>query len=129
MKLYLAGPMRGYPDFNFAAFDKAALELRAAGYNVFNPAERDRSAYGPGFNKSPKGDLQDLASSGFSLRDALDADLAWICQHAEGVALLPGWGDSLGAQAEVRVAMALGIPYNWVSQWIADASKLIPASA
>ena len=37
--LYIAGPMRGYPDHNFPAFRAAAAALRRAGYGVVNPAE------------------------------------------------------------------------------------------
>ena len=40
MQLYLAGPMRSIKDFNFPAFNAAAAKLRAAGHEVFNPAEK-----------------------------------------------------------------------------------------
>ena len=42
--LYLAGPMRGYPRFNFDAFDKARHALRLRGYAVLCPAELDVEA-------------------------------------------------------------------------------------
>ncbi len=45
-KVYLAGPMRGLPLFNFPAFADAAAKLRAQGYDVFSPAERDEQVYG-----------------------------------------------------------------------------------
>jgi hypothetical protein len=73
MKVYLAGPMRGYPEFNFPAFNLAAAKLRAAGYVV------------------------------------LGEDMAWICAHAEAIALLPGWENSKGATAERATAIALGL--------------------
>ena len=44
MKVYIAGPMSGYPDMNGPAFDKKADELRAQGYEVVNPASRVRFA-------------------------------------------------------------------------------------
>ncbi len=42
MNLYLAGPMRGIPGFNFPKFDEVAATLRFIGHTVFSPAEHDR---------------------------------------------------------------------------------------
>lgn len=56
------------------------------------------------------GDLADIEHTGFDLREALGWDLAWIAEHADAVAVLPGWEDSKGAKAEVATAHALGIP-------------------
>lgn len=124
MRLYLAGPMRGYPHFNFPAFDAAAAQLRAAGYDVFNPADRDRSVHGPDLaDAALTGDETQIeASHGFSLREALGADTAWICAHADGVAVLTGWEKSSGATAEVALARALGLPVNFVSHWVSEAA-------
>ncbi|MDP4455455.1 DUF4406 domain-containing protein, partial [Escherichia coli] len=38
MKIYIAGPMTGYPDYNRAAFNAKASELMAEGHIVLNPA-------------------------------------------------------------------------------------------
>lgn len=43
MRIYLAGPMTGYPDNNRAAFAKYAQLLRYRGYEVVNPGEFDQS--------------------------------------------------------------------------------------
>lgn len=109
MKVYLAGPMRGIPEFNFPAFHTAAKFLRSAGYTVFNPAERDEAAHGKGVNASATGDLKDIEHTGFSLREALHADTTFICLEAQGIALLPGWENSKGARAELALAEALGL--------------------
>jgi predicted RNase H-like HicB family nuclease len=107
MKIYLAGPMQGYKDFNFPAFMEAATTLRAQGHSVFNPAERDVAAHGDSF-ASATGNLQDIQHTGFSLRDALYHDTKFICLEAEAIALLPGWENSKGARAEHALAVALG---------------------
>lgn len=111
MRLYLAGPMRNIPEFNFPSFAAAAAKLRAQGYTVFSPAERDLATYGMDLATSnPTGDIG-LATqqTGFSLREALAADTDYICRHADAVALLPGWEHSSGARAEKALAEALGL--------------------
>lgn len=126
MKLYLAGPMTGIEHFNFPAFDAAAKHLRDAGHTVFNPADNDREN---GFDgKSAAGDPVEAAAKGFDLRTALKQDLSWICDHAEGIALLPGWEESRGARAEVALGRALGIEakLHWVF-WHPVATQFVAA--
>lgn len=112
-KLYLAGPMRNYKDFNFPMFHKATAILRGMGFHVFSPAENDESKFGAEAFKTETGDDAALAAlaakTGFTLRDALGDDTAWICKHADGIALLPGWRNSSGAMAEYTLASALGL--------------------
>jgi Domain of unknown function (DUF4406) len=111
MKIYLAGPMRGIREFNFPAFYAAAAKLRAEGHEVFSPAERDNEKHGVDISKGNARGDERLATEqhGFNLRDALGDDLAWICAHADGIALLPGWEVSKGANAERATAIALGL--------------------
>jgi hypothetical protein len=80
--------MRGIPELNFPVFHEAAALLRSQGHEVFSPAEID----------NPTDD-----------RKALEIELAWICRHAEAIALLPGWENSRGAKAERAVGEALGL--------------------
>jgi hypothetical protein len=106
MKVYLAGPMRGIPHFNFPAFHSAAEYLREQGYDVVSPAEMDQgdpllsaaiAAAGPPWDNVPGYTFMD-----FMLRDlrALDG--------VEGIVLLPGWGASRGAHVELAYARATG---------------------
>lgn len=99
MKVYIAGPMTGYRDYNFPAFDVAAKRLRDCGYAVVNPADLDRER---GFDPS-----LDEADAAF-LRNALQRDLSAICD-CDGVAVLDGWQQSLGACIEVALAVRLGL--------------------
>lgn len=111
MKIYLAGPMRGIPHFNFPAFMAAAEKLRSEGHTVFNPAERDNEKHGADISKLnvTGSEAEATKTYGFSLREALGADLEWICAEAEAIALLPGWEKSKGANAEKATADALGL--------------------
>lgn len=109
MKIYIAGPMRGIPEFNFPAFFAAEDKLKADGHEVFNPASRDNKRHGTDLSKgNATGDeVQAVAQHGFSLREALNDDTTWITLYAEGIALLPGWQNSKGAFAEKALADAL----------------------
>jgi hypothetical protein len=111
MKIYVAGPMRGIPEFNFPAFHAASDKLRAEGHFVFSPAEKDNERHGTDISKGNANGCEEAAAKehGFNLREALGVDLGWICAEAEAIALLPGWENSKGAKAEKAAAEALGL--------------------
>ena len=93
MRIYLSGPMRSYPEFNYPAFHKAAVELRGAGHTVWSPAEND---------------TWDGTESG--MFRTINMDLSVVVNWAEAVVVLPGWTDSTGARAEVFTAFWAEIP-------------------
>lgn len=90
MKIYIAGPMRGHPGYNFDAFNDAAIWLRAQGHEVYNPAELPGQQFTDATN-----------------REALAIELAWIARHADAIYMLRGWEQSRGAMAEWALARAL----------------------
>lgn len=111
-KVYVAGPMRGYPKFNFPAFDAAAEYMRTvfAG-EVVNPADHDRKVYPdieswPGF---ATGDVDQCPK--FSFAAAMKWDLQQVLE-SDDVFVLPGWEKSTGARHEVTVALTAGIPVH-----------------
>lgn len=108
-RIYLAGPMTGIPHFNYPAFHAAAAGLRAEGHTVFNPAEHDTEMFGKDISNPTGCAEQAVRDHGFDRRAALKADLSWICDNAEAIALLPGWERSSGANAELALAKALGV--------------------
>lgn len=115
-RIYLAGPMRGLPDFNFPAFHQMAWKLRRIGWEVFNPAENDEKQYGAGVMKSATGDEAEVEKTvGFNLRLALKQDLSWIADNATAIVLMPGWRKSKGAIAEFALARALNLEVWLVS--------------
>jgi hypothetical protein len=111
MKVYIAGPMRGIPEFNFPAFFAAEDYLKEQGHVCFNPARRDNDRHGADLSKgNATGDEAVAAAQhGFSLREALRDDTQWISMEAEAIALLPGWQNSKGARAEKALAEALNL--------------------
>ena len=98
MNLYLSGPMAGYPDHNFPAFEKARVKLRNAGYLVTCPAELGKH-------------------DGWSWSDYLRRDIK-VMMDCEAVALLEGWENSKGAQLETHVASVLGFRIEPVEFWL-----------
>jgi hypothetical protein len=105
VKIYLAGPMTGLPDFNFPAFDAAAAVLEAEGHDVANPAQMDRDV---GFDPSSTSVSKEF------LRDALRRDLSAICD-ADAIAMLPGWEKSGGARVEWTLACHLGLEVRYLA--------------
>lgn len=101
MKVYLAGPMRGYERYNFPAFEEAAKELRDVPIEVLSPAEHDLER---GFDP----DLS-LEENNFSMEASMEWDLAAVLE-SDAVVVLPGWQKSTGVGHEVAVARATGRP-------------------
>lgn len=89
MRLYIAGPMTGYPESNYPAFHAAARLLRFFGYQVENPAENPEPPCGTW-----------LGYMRMALRQISTVD---------GVVMLPGWIWSRGARIEWLLAKLLGL--------------------
>ena len=110
-KIYVAGPMRGYEQFNFPAFAAATDYFRSLGWEVLNPAEKDDEVHGKEMaTTNLTGSIEEAEKNfGFSLRDALAYDLSWICKNATHIYMLKGWEKSRGAMAEHATAVALDL--------------------
>lgn len=109
-KLYLSGPMSGLPEFNYPAFEEATQCLRAAGYDVVSPHELDREA---GVDPNVEFTHTDRIA-------AMKRDLIAVLE-SDGVAVLPAWKASTGAQAEVATAHSISLPVQYVEAWEAAA--------
>lgn len=97
-RLYVAGPMSGYPKNNYPAFNEVASKLRNLGYEVTNPAE-----YGFG-------------SGRVHYTDLLREDLRLMLE-CDGVATIDHWWESNGARNEVQVAGLLKMPVRSWIEW------------
>jgi hypothetical protein len=97
--VYIAGPMRGYPQANAPAFDEARDTLIERDAVPVSPIDLDRAdGMVPG---EPLTDEQ--------LRQCLIRDCC-VLLNADAVILLAGWSDSAGAKAEYMLAAAASIP-------------------
>lgn len=103
--IYIAGPMTGLPEFNFPAFNRIAAEFRAAGWTVFNPAEKE-SEKGLDDEARKTGDAAAAIAKGFDFREVYKWDVEKVIE-ADAIYMLPGWEKSAGACGEYYVAMAL----------------------
>lgn len=99
MRIYIAGPMSGRPEFNYPAFFRAADALAAVGHEPINPAR----------SEGREGCKTWLDYMRAALRDIADAD---------AVALLPGWDESRGATVERNLAVSLDLPVRTLEAWL-----------
>lgn len=105
MRVYLAGPMRGLPGWNFAEFDRVEKLWTAAGHQVFSPARTCRAlGYAP-----PEGSSSDSHVDRQHLLHVIQTDLACI-YACDAVVVLDGWESSRGATVEVALAQFLNLP-------------------
>ncbi len=100
MKVYLSGPMKGYPESNFPAFHAHAAALRARGIEVVNPAEIN-----------VKGAENDAGFYNACLRADLKAMM-----DCDAIALMRGWERSNGANLELHVAHRVGMSVLFVDE-------------
>lgn len=106
MSVYLSGPMRGIPRFNFPAFYEAEAFLGRLGMDVVNPAKHDIQMY-PDIESWPGFETGDIAQCPqFDVRRAIMWDLEQVAD-CTSIAVLPGWQSSKGANLEVSLARLL----------------------
>jgi len=102
-KIYLAGPITGYPERNLGEFIKWEQKLLGTGAEVFNPRTSGASKL------VDSGVLTGNAAS----RRCMEVDLTWICQNATSIFFLRGWEGSPGARAEHALAVCLGLHIHY----------------
>lgn len=92
MKIYIAGPVSGLPNYNRPAFDECESKLISLGYEVVNPHK-----------------ICDCLDPTFDSH----ADYMKICLHGlldcDAIVFLDGYQDSKGSKIEAIVALHTGI--------------------
>lgn len=107
--VYIAGPMRGVPFYNFPAFDVARNLWEDEGYNVISPADLDRKA---GFDPIDNPGQDWNEDKGEVIKRDILAILETLKPNtADAIALLPGWEASKGAAVEVALGQFLGLGF------------------
>lgn len=88
---YISGPMAGYPENNFPAFEAAQAWCVEAGLTVLSP----HTIAHP---------------EGSEWADFLRRDIEQMLAHCNALILLRGWPQSKGARLELATALALDWP-------------------
>lgn len=106
--IYIAGPMSGYPNFNFESFNQAADYLKyVRGYDVvWNPAAKDSENGILELEAAKTGDDHALMDTGWSFEEAFLWDVTKVIQ-SRAIYMLKGWEQSMGAAAEHAVAVSM----------------------
>jgi hypothetical protein len=117
LTVYVAGPMRGYPFYNFPAFDAAKQMLERLGMRVVSPADHDREL---GFNPTA-----DMDVSKHPEKNVLDIGevLLWDLQQVKEcdmLFMLNGWDKSQGARLEHDLGRALGKDFMFETEGVAQ---------
>ena len=111
-RLYISGPVTGRPYDNEAAFREAQTRLFGAGYGALIPHDLV-------LPEDPRETAMLLRIHDLTALDK-DSGCMSISPLYDGLALLPGWGQSEGAKLEKAVAEACGIPVKTVDEWIEE---------
>lgn len=98
MRIFISGPMSGYENDNKEMFDSAEKLLTELGYSAFNPS---CIRFGEEWTRNDKSAI----------------DIA-ILSRCDGILLLPGWKDSVGATVEYSYALGCGKKIlDWEEMW------------
>lgn len=102
--IYVSGPMTGIPLNNVPAFNEAAAKLRKKGYRVVNPAELDAGEPCTTWEECLRRDIRALS-------------------RCTGIATLPGWTKSRGANLEVYIGKALSFDVHPLTHFLKKRRK------
>lgn len=96
-RLYIAGPMTGYPEANYPAFNEVERMLVGRGWEIVNPATC-------------------VTGNEAHYVDFIREDLRMMLD-CHGVVTLDNWWESVGARNEVQVAGLLKMPIRPWEDW------------
>jgi len=104
MRVYIAGPIAGYPDGNKIAFQQAAQRLMELGHTPVDPHLIPTIHDGMACIGTATGREKDPHLDGCYYR----TDIIFMLMTCEAIVMLPGWEDSKGATLERAIADTIG---------------------
>ena len=109
MKVYIAGPMTGFPVYNLAAFREAAFKWELAGHEVETPFDANSRVWRRHHGRDFDPHLDTCEWDDPLLREMFAEDVA-VLLASDAMALLEGWENSRGATLERTIADRFNIP-------------------
>lgn len=106
-RVYIAGPMSGYPEHNFPAFERAILHLKNRGYLPVSPHLIDPTHVGE--CRIGNGAKYRVGANGHMESCHLLADIKQLV-HCDAIYMLKGWEASFGSELELTCAKRFGFP-------------------
>mgnify|MGYP001194661752 CR=1 FL=1 len=115
--IYVAGPMRGYPNWNYDSFNAAEKVLSTLGWRVINPANLDANYEETAdLDSTPESfDPNDSNKDHEVIRKIMKRDCDVICDECDAIYLLTGWEKSKGALCEKWLCECLGVDVYYES--------------
>ena len=109
--IYVAGPMRGYPDWNYCAFNSTEKMLADRGWKVINPASLDSNyEETAGMETTPESFDPDKNEDEHAvIRKIMKRDCDVVCDECDAIFMLDGYRGSKGAMTEMWLAKSLGL--------------------
>lgn len=106
MKVYIAGPMTGKPEYNHAEFMRAAGLWAAAGHTPITPFAANNIVFLRRYGRLFDPSLDACEYGDDVMLECVAEDMRILCE-ADAIALLPGWSQSKGALVELALARNL----------------------
>lgn len=106
VKVYIAGPMAGIPQFNYPLFNLVDELLQRSGFETVNPARMDEyqdTAIAHSGDPATGLGVDPKSRAAFLKRDF------YYLSQCDGIVMLPGWQGSTGANCELWVAHMMGL--------------------
>lgn len=118
MRLYLSGAITNVPNHR-EVFNNERERLVRAGYTVLDPHDIPACYFSScGGNKDTNTDVYHHTWQCNLIHDV--AELVFC----DGIAMIPGWEASQGANLEIEIMRRLKLPYNTVNGWMYHLEKL-----